>query len=211
MHSSSHVMGGVRFRRLVGWLPVGALGLMVGASVVGQAASAQGAPAAKAPGVGDMAPDFTLRAATAGHVLAAPVKLSEYRGRTVVLAFFFKARTSGCTHQMEAYRDRYASLFHGGRDVTLIAISTDDPATLASWAGDEKLPFTLASDTGGKAGTLYGTYDPAQKLDERTLFVIGPDGRITYREQPFRELVESAYTDLGAAVEKTSGAQEKGD
>jgi len=42
-------------------------------------------------------------------------------------------------------------------------------------------------------------------MDERTLFVIGPDGKITYRARPFRELVESAYTDLGAAVSKAGG------
>lgn len=157
------------------------------------------------PGIGDMAPDFTLSGARAGQVLTTPVKLSDYRGKTVVLAFFFKARTSGCTRRMEAYRDRYASLFQGGRNVVLIAVSTDDPKTLASWSGDEKFPFVLASDAAGTAGMQYGTFDPGAKMDERTLFVIGPDGKITYRARPFRELVESAYTDLGAAVSKAGG------
>lgn len=49
----------------------------------------------KAPAVGTMAPDFSLPGATRYGLLKEPVKLSEYRGRTVVLAFFFKARTKG--------------------------------------------------------------------------------------------------------------------
>ena len=72
-----------------------------------------------------MAPDFTLPGATSAGVLAKPVQLSRLRGTTVVLAFFSKARTSGCTVQMKAYRDQYATLFGGGKDVTLLAISAD--------------------------------------------------------------------------------------
>jgi thioredoxin-dependent peroxiredoxin len=175
------------------------------ATVAGGAASLPAQSAGPGVDVGDMAPDFTLPGARAGQVLTAPIKLSDYRGKTVVLAFFFKARTSGCTHQMEAYRDRYGSLFHGGQNVVLIAISTDDAKTLASWSADEKFPFMLASDAAGGAGMQYGTFDPGAKMDERTLFVIGPDGKITYRAHPFRELVESAYTDLGSAVAKAGG------
>jgi thioredoxin-dependent peroxiredoxin len=175
------------------------------ATIAAAAARLPAQSAGHSPDVGDMAPDFTLAGARAGQVLTTPVKLSDYRGKTVVLAFFFKARTSGCTHQMEAYRDRYASLFHGGQNVVLIAVSADDPKTLASWSADEKFQFVLASDAAGAAGTQYGTFDPGAKMDERTLFVIGPDGKITYRARPFRELVESAYTDLGSAVAKAGG------
>ena len=62
-----------------------------------QPAAAPATPAAewKAPAVGTMAPDFSLPGATRYGLLKEPVKLSEYRGRTVVLAFFFKARTKG--------------------------------------------------------------------------------------------------------------------
>lgn len=74
--------------------------IAVGASLVaasgasGQAASS--APAAPAgPGVNDVAPDFSLAGADRYGLLKTPVKLSDYRGRTVVLAFFFQARTKG--------------------------------------------------------------------------------------------------------------------
>lgn len=56
---------------------------------------ATGASAPSAPDVGQEAPDFTARGATRYGVLGEPVKLSDFRGKTVVLAFFFKARTKG--------------------------------------------------------------------------------------------------------------------
>jgi thioredoxin-dependent peroxiredoxin len=158
--------------------------------------------AAQSPNVGDVAPDFTLHGATKDGVTPKPVTLSSFRGQTVVVAFFPKARTSGCTHQMEAYRDRYTSLFHQGKNVTLIAISVDADTTQAAWAHDEGFPFVFASDVGGKIGTKYGAFSPDHGgYEQRILFVVGPDGKITYRAQPFRELVETSYSDLGTAID----------
>jgi peroxiredoxin Q/BCP len=159
---------------------------------------------AQSPSVGTVAPDFTMHGATKDGVTPKPVKLSSYRGQTVVLAFFPRARSSGCTHQMQAYRDRYSALFHGGKNVTLIAISDDPDTTLAAWAKEQNFPFLFASDSGGKVGQIYGTYDADRVVDVRTLFIVGPDGKITYMAAPFRELVESSYTDLGTAINTTA-------
>ena len=63
--------------------------------VAGSAVAAQEGTAATAPTVGQMAPDFTIPGATRFGLLKAPVKLSDYRGQTVVIAFFPKARTRG--------------------------------------------------------------------------------------------------------------------
>ena len=63
-----------------------------------------------------------MTAVTAAGVNAKPFKLSEHKGETVVLAFFPKARTSGCTVQMESYRDKYAEMFNGGKKVTLVGV-----------------------------------------------------------------------------------------
>jgi peroxiredoxin len=101
---------------------------------------------------------------------------------------------------MNAYRDQYAQLFNGGKDVVLLAISTDSVGTLASWAHDAGYPFRFASDSGGVVGRRYGAFNEKYKVDNRTLFVIGPDGRITYRAAPFREVDPTAYTDLAAAI-----------
>jgi hypothetical protein len=68
---------------------------VAGAAWAQQAASAPPPPAANMPNVGDMAPDFTVRAATRFGQLKDPVHLSDFRGQTVVVWFFFKARTKG--------------------------------------------------------------------------------------------------------------------
>ena len=106
---------------------------------------------------------------------------------------------------MHAYRDQYAKLFHGGRNVVLIAISADSPEELASWAHDDEFPFLMASDTGGVVGKQYGAYLQRANLDNRTLYVVGPDGKIAWRAVPFREINPTAYTDLGAAVDRIAG------
>jgi peroxiredoxin len=106
---------------------------------------------------------------------------------------------------MDAYRDQYAQLFNGEKDVVLLAISADSPGELASWAKDAGYPFRFLSDTGGIAGQLYGAWMPDHRLDRRSLFVIGPDARVAYRQTPFREVDPSAYTELGAAIDRSAG------
>jgi peroxiredoxin len=105
---------------------------------------------------------------------------------------------------MEAYRDQYATLFNNGRKVVVIGISVDADTTLASWARDADFPVVFASDTAGKVGASYGAYDEARKIDNRSLYVIGPDGKIAYKTQPFRVLVAEAYTELGDVIDKLS-------
>ena len=121
------------------------------------------------------------------------------RGKTVVMAFFPKARTGGCTIQMRAYRDRFAELF--GPDVELIAISRDTPEDLASWASDEKFPFRFASDVDGTAGRAYGTLAEGRQWESRVLFVIDPTGKVSSVMRPFREIDPTAYDELKAAVQ----------
>jgi peroxiredoxin len=102
---------------------------------------------------------------------------------------------------MEAYRDQYATLFNNGRNVVVIGISVDPDTTLASWAKEEDFPIVFASDPGGNAGQLYSAYDAKNKVDNRSLFVVGPDGRVAYVTRPFKVLTPSAYTELAAVVD----------
>jgi peroxiredoxin Q/BCP len=102
---------------------------------------------------------------------------------------------------MEAYRDQYATLFNNGRNVVVLGISVDPDTALASWARDEDFPVLFASDPGSKVGQLYGAYDTKYKVDNRSLFVVRPDGRIAYVTKPFKVLVPSAYTELAAVVD----------
>jgi thioredoxin-dependent peroxiredoxin len=105
---------------------------------------------------------------------------------------------------MEAYRDQYATLFNNGRKVTVIGISVDPDTTLASWAKQSAFPVVFGSDPDGAVGSLYGAYDAARKTDNRSLYVIGPDGMIVYKQQPFRVMVQDAYTELDAVIDKLS-------
>ncbi len=164
------------------------------------AAAQQAAVVPVGPQVGDVAPDFTLTVAGKDGVASKPLTLSSLKGKTVVLAFFPRARTSGCTIQMKAYRDQYETLFGGSKDVVVLPISTDSATVLASWAADEQFPFHFGSDVDGVAGRSYGTLRSNGKSESRVLFVIGPDGRIAQIMRPFREIDPTAYTELAAAV-----------
>jgi peroxiredoxin Q/BCP len=103
---------------------------------------------------------------------------------------------------MDAYRDQYAKLFKGGEGVTLLAISVDPDTALASWARDKEYPFLLLSDIGGEIGQKYGAFVRTARgvVDNRTVFIVGRDGKIAHVMAPFREVDATAYTELGEAV-----------
>ena len=106
---------------------------------------------------------------------------------------------------MNAYRDQYATLFNGGTKVVLLAVSVDSAEVLASWAKDADYPFRFLSDPQGVVGRLYGAYSARGKVDNRSLFVIGPDGRIQHTQTPFREIDPTAYRELEAAIDRIAG------
>ena len=151
---------------------------------------------------GTMAPDFTLVTVTKDGRTAKPFTLSEHRGETIVLAFFPKARTSGCTAQMHTYRDKYEELFRNGQKVRLIGISTDTDADLTSWAKDDGFQFLFGADTDRKVGGLYGAAREGG-FHNRYLYVIGPDGKISYATS-FRPLAQDAYDTLDAEIRKVA-------
>jgi peroxiredoxin len=107
---------------------------------------------------------------------------------------------------MDAYRDQYAKLFHNGRNVTVIGISADADTTLANWAREADFPVVFASDSGSAIGKTYGAFDAKYKVDNRSLFVVGPDGKISYVAKPFKVMSPQAYTDLANAVDKVTPA-----
>ncbi len=163
-------------------------------------AAAQQPPAG--PNVGDVAPAFTARGASKDGPLAAPVSLASLKGKTVVLAFFPRSRTSGCTAQMEAYRDQYADLFANGDNVVLLGVSTDADTTLANWAREKDFPFQFLSDATGEVGRAYGTLGEGSTSARRYLYVIDPEGRITHAVKPVNPFAPAQYAELGAAVKK---------
>jgi peroxiredoxin Q/BCP len=163
-------------------------------------AASQAAPAQEPLAVGAVAPDFAVPAATRYGVLDQPVRLSDFAGKTVVLAFFPRARTQGCTIQMRAYRDQYSELFRNGQDVVLIAMSTDSAEDLASWAKEEQFQYLMASDMDGAVATQFGA--SRGRVSNRFLFIIGPDGRVAHSQIPFQEVDPTAYEELSAALDR---------
>jgi len=170
-------------------------------------AGQQAAPGATPLAVGAPAPDFTLGGANQAGVLAEPVRLSALKGQTVVLAFFPRARTRGCTAQMEAYREQYATLFNGGNGVRVFAVSVDPDTMLASWAQERQYPISFLSDVGGAVSRAYGVLLTRGEMmySHRTLYVIDPNGVIASVISPFRETDPTAYTELAAAVKTARG------
>jgi peroxiredoxin Q/BCP len=153
------------------------------------------------PDVGRHAPSFRLPWANKDGVGPAdqPYDLSLDRGKTVVLAFFPRDFTSGCTAEMRTFAEQYDSLF--GPDVVVIGISTDSLATHTRFAASLNLPFRLLSDPAQDVAKHYAANDKSGYL-RRVVYVIGPDGKVSYRNMRFNALDPKHYADLGAAVRR---------
>ncbi|MDB4874288.1 MAG: alkyl hydroperoxide reductase/Thiol specific antioxidant/Mal allergen [Gemmatimonadetes bacterium] len=194
--------GGSLSQLLPGWIAVKLRMMLAG---FGSIAGAVGASAAQQPtarAVGMPAPGFTLPSAgEAGPGRA--VSLHDFKGRVVVIAFYPGDKTTGCTAELSKFRDEYDSLF--GSDVAVLPISTDGLASHASWASEMHFPFTLLSDTAQTVASAYGSTLAGRPFDNRTIFVVGRDGRIAYRQMKFSALSETAYRDLANAVAAAKG------
>jgi peroxiredoxin Q/BCP len=126
---------------------------------------------------GDDAPDFETRDAEGNAV-----KLSDLRGRKVVLYFYPKDDTPGCTKQACSFRDSFAEFERRG--IKVLGVSTDDERSHQKFAEKYSLPFTLLADTGHEVADLYGVYGEKQFAGRnymgvsRVTFLIGEDGRV---------------------------------
>ena len=154
------------------------------------------------PDVGRRAPTFRLPWAGKDGVGPAdqPYDLSLDRGKTVVLAFFPRDFTQGCTAEMRTFAEQYDSLF--GPDVTVVGVSTDSLTTHSRFAASLNLPFRLLSDPQQQVAARYAAKDRSGYM-RRVVYVIGPDGKVRYRNLRFNALDPKHYADLAAAVRRT--------
>jgi peroxiredoxin Q/BCP len=126
---------------------------------------------------GDPAPDFTLPDQT-----GKPVTLSELRGKTVVLYFYPKADTPGCTTQACGVRDHQAD--YAQHDAVVLGVSPDPVTAVAKFDGKYGLGFPLLADEDHAVAESYGVwvkksmYGREYMGNERSTFVIAPDGTI---------------------------------
>jgi peroxiredoxin Q/BCP len=136
--------------------------------------------------VGDTAPDFEAK-----NQHDETVRLSDFRGKKVVLYFYPKDNTSGCTAQACNLRDHYSELQDAGYEV--IGISKDGVKSHKNFAAKQELPFTLVADVDTTINQAYGVWKEKSMYGKkymgtaRTTFLIDEEGKIS-------EIIEKVKT-----------------
>ena len=126
---------------------------------------------------GDQAPNFTAPTNGGGTI-----SLADFKGRHVVLYFYPRDDTPGCTKEACAFRDEFAGFKRKGAGV--LGVSVDSAKSHDKFADKFKLPFTLVSDEDKKIVQAYGVWGEKSFMGRkykgtyRVTFLIGPDGRI---------------------------------
>jgi thioredoxin-dependent peroxiredoxin len=158
---------------------------------------------AQVPDVGDKAPEFELQDQDGERV-----GLSDFAGRTVVLYFYPKADTPGCTTQACGVRDRRAEYEEAG--AVVLGVSPDEPGALRRFADKYGLPFTLLADPAHEVAEAYGVWAEKSMYGKtywgvsRSTFVIDGDGvvaRVFPKVSPktHDDVVLGALRELAAA------------
>ena len=129
------------------------------------------------PAIGELAPDFELL-----NQDGESTKLSDFRGKTVILFAYPKAATPGCTTQACGLRDNFPKF--EANNATVIGISPDEPKALKKWVEAENLPYTLVSDPDHQVLEAWGAWGERSMYGRkymgviRSHWVIDPDGKI---------------------------------
>jgi peroxiredoxin Q/BCP len=124
---------------------------------------------------GSKAPDFSLEGSDGTRY-----SLKDYAGKTVVLFFYPKDNTSGCTKEACEFRDGYGQL--ADKNIVLLGVSKDSIASHGKFISNHNLPFTLLSDPDAAMMTAYGAFGEKVMYGKkntgitRSTVVIGPDG-----------------------------------
>jgi thioredoxin-dependent peroxiredoxin len=140
---------------------------------------------------GSPAPDFELQSDT-----GETVRLSALRGKPVVLYFYPKDHTSGCTTQACGIRDAWSEFERAG--AVVLGVSPDDVASHQSFRADYELPFTLLADPDHKVAHAYGVWAEKSRNGRtymgivRSTFVIGPDGAV---QKAMRDVKPATHAD----------------
>jgi peroxiredoxin Q/BCP len=128
----------------------------------------------KSSTVGDKAPDFTLRDQNGKKV-----SLTDFRGRKAVVLFFYpKDETAGCTREACGFRDSYKDFVKAGAEV--IGVSGDSVDAHKSFADHHRLPFPLLSDEGNRVRKAYGVPATLWTLPGRVTYVIDKSGVVRH-------------------------------
>lgn len=155
-----------------------------------------------APGV--KAPDFSVPWADKSGMGPAGDEwsLAAYKGQVVVLAFYPRDFTSGCTAEMRTFTDRYQTLIGSA---VLVGISADSLETHVRFAESLGMPFKLLSDPKQRVADKYGAKSSTEGYNRRVVYVIGKDGKVAWREMQFGATDPKAYDRLQAAITAAQG------
>ena len=149
--------------------------------------------------VGDPAPDFELKASD-----GKAYKLSDFKGKSaVVIAWFPRAFTGGCTKECKSMRESGEKLRE--YDVAYFTASTDPVEKNADFAKSLDLDYPILSDPTGEVATKYGVYNAGRNAAQRVTFYIGEDGKLEHIDRAVKTETHGAdiATQLGKlGVEK---------
>lgn len=146
--------------------------------------------------VGDNAPDFELKDAAGVNW-----RLSEQRGKTVVLLFYPGDNTPVCTSQLCSVRDHWSDYQATGAEV--VGISTDSVQSHENFASKHRLPLRLLADDGGEATQLFGVKSWLPNRSARAVFVIDKQGVIRYRKVQALSIMRPKDDDVLAAIKES--------
>lgn len=146
---------------------------------------------------GDAAPDFMLKD---GDGL--DWKLSDQRGKIVVLLFYPGDNTPVCTKQLCSVRDNWDQYVESGAEV--VGISTDSSASHGSFSEKYKLPLRLLADVGGEAAALYDVKSWFPGRSARAVFVIDKNGTVRHRSVQALSIFRPKDEDILAAIRTAS-------
>ena len=152
----------------------------------------------KAPEVSATAPDFTLPDGDGNDW-----RLSEQRGRVVVLLFYPGDETPVCTRQLCAVRDRWED--YSGTGAEVVGISTDSAEKHRRFAENRRLPLRLLSDPTAEVVRLYGVASWLPGRAARAVVVIDPRGRVSYRRVQPLSLLRPKDEEVLAAIRAAGG------
>jgi peroxiredoxin Q/BCP len=153
------------------------------------------------PSKGDVAPSFDLQ-----DQEGKTHKLSDYKGKFVVLYFYPKDMTPGCTQEACDFRDEHTKLKQAG--AVVLGVSPDDVKSHTKFAGKYQLPFSLLADTGHAVAEKYGAWGEKSLYGRkfmgilRSTFLIGPTGKVvqSWPKVKVRGHVDEVLESLKAAA-----------
>lgn len=141
--------------------------------------------------LGEPAPEFSL-----SDDRGNPVNLSDFLGQRVVLYFYPRDNTPGCTKEAQGFRDAYAE--YQRRHIAILGVSTDDAKSHAKFVKKHQIPFSLLCDENATVSTAYESYGLKKFMGKefmgiyRSTFVIDPNGKI---EKIYRKVKPDAHAD----------------